>query len=441
MTRATGYPLPLHPHSQRWRPWWRLLALGCIGRLRAARLPQLFPSSPEQPLPNPARQAEPGAVGRPAEQVQLIRLQAHVECGGVLAAAVFFVHAAMVARKSTESQHKVLTWRIHCDYTVCRQRAERTPCTAQPATPRPPPSGARPPPVTRATAAPPAARPGRTPRPLRPSPRCGSPRAVLVLSLLTEGMSIRAAERISGHHRDTICRLVLLAGEKCEALLATMNQNVEVENVECDELWAFIGMKERTRAKKGIKDPEVGDSYTFLGLDADSKLILTHHTGRRTAAHTDAFVEKLDQATAGRFQLTTDGFWAYPDAIGYHLGTRTDYATLIKEYGTETQEERRYSPPRIIATTKTTVHGKPDEARICTSHVERLNLDTRMQNRRFTRLTNAFSKSARHHRAAVAVWAAAHNLVKMHSSIRMTPAMKAGLVNRPWSVADLLAAA
>ncbi len=253
-------------------------------------------------------------------------------------------------------------------------------------------------------------------------------------------MSIRSVERATGHHRDTVCKLVLVAGGKCEALLATMNQAVEVGNVEVDELRSFIEMKEKARAKKPITDPEVGDSYTFLGLDADTKLILTHHTGRRTAAHTDVFMEKLDRATAGRFQLTTDGFNCYPEAVSFHLGTRTDYATLVKEYGTETQEERRYSPPRIIAATKTPIHGTPDEVRICTSHVERLNLDVRMGNRRFTRLTNAFSKSARHHRASVAIFAAAHNLCRMHRSIRMTPAMKAGLVNRPWLVEDLLTA-
>jgi IS1 family transposase len=265
-------------------------------------------------------------------------------------------------------------------------------------------------------------------------------RAVLILSMLTEGMSLRAVSRITGHHVDTVMRLQVLAGEKCEALLETLIQDVPVANVEADELWAFIAKKEKTRAKLRETSPDVGDAYTFLGLDADTKLILAHHTGRRTAPHTDTFCEKLDRATAGRFQLTTDGFAAYPEAVSFHLGTRTDYATLIKEYGTETQEERRYSPPRIIAATKTPVHGAPVEERICTSHVERLNLDVRMKCRRFTRLTNAFSRKLANHRAAVALTVAHYNLVKRHSSIRMTPAMKAGLTNRIWSVGELLAA-
>ncbi len=169
-------------------------------------------------------------------------------------------------------------------------------------------------------------------------------------------------------------------------------------------------------------------------------MVLAHHVGRRTSDHADAFVEKLDNATEGRFQVITDGFGGYPEAIAYHLGTRTDYAVLIKEFGTETAEERRYSPPRIIGTTKTRIHGNPDQARVCTSHVERLNLDNRMKCRRFTRLTNAFSKKWKNHRAAVALTVAHYNLCKMHSAIRMTPAMKAGVVSSIWGIGGLLAA-
>lgn len=144
-------------------------------------------------------------------------------------------------------------------------------------------------------------------------------------------------------HRDAICRLLVPAGGKCEVLLAELIRNVEVANVEADELWSYVAKKERTKAKLPETKPETGDAYAFFGLDADTKLILAHHTGRRTAPHTDAFVESLERATAGRFLLTTDGFMAYPEAVSFHLGTQTDYATLIKEYGLETQEERRYS--------------------------------------------------------------------------------------------------
>lgn len=264
-------------------------------------------------------------------------------------------------------------------------------------------------------------------------------RAVLVLSLLTEGMSVRAAERISGHHRDTICRLLVIAGGKCERLLDELVQGVEVEDVEADELWSFIGMKEKTRARKGRDDdPELGDQYTFIGMERSSKLILCHETGRRTWDNTERFVSKLDKATAGTFQLTTDGWDGYGYAVPVFLGHRADYAQLIKQYGQDVEGQRRYSPPRIIGTEKRYVCRFPDPDRICTSHVERLNLDVRMGCRRFTRLTNAFSRKLTNHRAAIAVFAAVHNFVKMHRSTRMTPAMKAGVTSRIWRIEDLL---
>jgi IS1 family transposase len=265
-------------------------------------------------------------------------------------------------------------------------------------------------------------------------------RAVLVLSLLTEGMSIRGTERVTGHHRDTIMRLLVLAGGRCERLLDEMVRDVPVEDVEADELWSFIGMKQKTKDRKGLDSPELGDCYTFLGLERSSKLILTHYTGQRTWNSTEIFVSKLAKATAGPFQLTTDGWDGYGYAVPQYLRGRADYAQLIKEYGTESEAERRYSPPRIIGTEKRYILRHPDPDRVCTSYAERLNLDVRMKCRRFTRLTNAFSRKLANHRAAVAVMVAAHNLCWMHRTIRMTPAMKAGLVNRPWSIGELLAA-
>jgi len=271
--------------------------------------------------------------------------------------------------------------------------------------------------------------------------RIGFDRAVLVLSLLTEGMSIRAAERVSGHHRDTIMRLLVIAGGKCERLLDELVQGVEVDDVEADELWSFLNMKQSTKTKRGLSDEvEAGDFYTFLAQERESKLILTHHTGRRNWNNTEVFVSKLERATDGPFQLTTDGWDGYPYAVIQHLGHRVDYAQLIKEFGQDAEGQRRYSPPRIIGTERRYITRFPDPDRVCTSHVERLNLDVRMSCRRFTRLTNAFSRKLADHKAAVAVFAAVHNFVKMHRSIRMTPGMKAGITRRPWTVADLLAA-
>jgi IS1 family transposase/transposase-like protein len=278
------------------------------------------------------------------------------------------------------------------------------------------------------------------PSPIAPM-RLPVDRALVVVSLLVEGMSIRAAERVTGHHRDTITRLLVLAGRKCERLMDALVEDVEVADVQADEIWCYVGMKERTKKLRKIANPQLGDAFTFVAIERDSKLVLAWHLGRRTAANTDAFMEKVDRATAGRLQLTTDGFNAYPEAVAYHLGGQVDFATLEKEYGQDAEGQRRYSPPQIIGTRRTDVLGSPAPARVCTSHVERQNLTMRMQLRRFTRLTNGFSKKWENLRCAVALHFAHYNLCRMHSSIRMTPAMKAGVARAPWAMEQLLRAA
>jgi transposase-like protein/IS1 family transposase len=266
-------------------------------------------------------------------------------------------------------------------------------------------------------------------------------RAVLCLSLLTEGSSIRSTERITGTHRDTICSLLRVAGAKCEAIMNRLVRGVQVADVQCDELWNFVGMKERTKKLKKNTDPEMGDVYTFTGIERNSKLLLGFHMGRRTSEDASIFMAKMDAATAGRFQISTDGFNGYPGAVEQHLGGRVDFGQLIKTYSAETVDsERRYSPARIISAEKVAVSGSPAEERICTSHVERSNLHIRMQMRRFTRLTNAFSRKRDNLRAALALHFAAYNFTWMHSGIRMTPAMKAGIARKPWTVRDLLSA-
>jgi transposase-like protein/IS1 family transposase len=266
-------------------------------------------------------------------------------------------------------------------------------------------------------------------------------RAELCLKLLTEGSSIRSTERISGVHRDTICSLLRKAGEKCEALMNRIVRRVPVEDVQADELWCFVGMKERTKKLKKNTDPEMGDAYTFVGLERGSKLALAFHMGRRTSEDASIFTAKLAAATSGNFQLSTDGFNAYPAAVEEHLGGRVDYGQIVKVFGPETTDsERRYSPPAIISAEKIVISGAPEEERICTSHVERTNLHIRMQMRRFTRLTNAFSRKRENLRAALALHFAAYNFTWMHRTIRCTPAMAAGIARTPWTVRDLLTA-
>ena len=278
------------------------------------------------------------------------------------------------------------------------------------------------------------------PRPLG-TMRLDLDRAVLCLSLLTEGSSIRSTERITGTHRDTIMRLLRVAGAKCEALLSRLVCDIKVEDVQCDELWNFVGMKEKTKKLKKNTDPEMGDVYTFTGIERNSKLLLGFHMGRRTSEDASIFMAKMDAATSGRFQISTDGFLGYPAAVEQHFGSRVDFGQLIKTYSSETMDaERRYSPAHIISAEKVAVSGSPDEDRICTSHVERSNLHIRMQMRRFTRLTNAFSRKRENLRSALALHFATYNFTWMHKGIRMTPAMAAGIVRKPWSVRDLLVA-
>lgn len=265
---------------------------------------------------------------------------------------------------------------------------------------------------------------------------------VLVLNLMLEGNSIRSIERITGIEKKTITTVLLLAGEHCKELLQRKIKGIPVQDVEADEIWGFVGMKKMTKLRKGITSDVVGDAYTFVGIERNTKLILAWHIGQRDAANTEAFTEKLDRATSGRFQLTTDGLQSYPDAVAYSLGTRVDYAQLIKVYGKDRDPdgEQKYSPPEVVDTVTKPLIGYPDPRRICTSIVERSNLSIRTSVRRLTRLTNAFSKRWEHLSAMLAVYFAFYNFCRIHSSIRCTPAMESGITNHVWTLKDLLTA-
>lgn len=224
--------------------------------------------------------------------------------------------------------------------------------------------------------------------------------------------------------------------------MAEKIQGVPVKDVQADELWTFIGAKQGTVARRKIANPDAGDAYCYIGIERHSKLILAWHLGKRNSWDAHDFVEKLSTATAGSFQLSTDGFNGYPNAVEYALGGRVDYAQVVKDFGNVGGEEgRRYAPPRLLGQEKIVVSGSPDEDRICTSHVERTNWTLRGHLRRFTRLSNGFSRKKENLRAALALYFAYYNFVRMHKTIRMTPAMAAGIARKPWSMTDLLAAA
>lgn len=266
-------------------------------------------------------------------------------------------------------------------------------------------------------------------------------KALMILHMLVEGSSIRSIERLTGVNRNTIMSLLVLAGEKCERVMNAYLRKVHVQDVQADEIWNFVKMKEKTKVRKGHASDYLGDAYTFVAFERNTKLVITWHLGRRTAAHTFAFTEKLFNAvdgTTNRFQMTTDGLASYPDAINYSLGMRTDYATLIKVYGAPEDDDHKYSPSKIKEIIPTPFWGNPNPEKICTSHVERQNLNIRMAMRRFTRLTNGFSKKWENLKAALALYFAYYNFCRIHSTIRCTPAMESGITKHVWTLRELL---
>ncbi len=260
-----------------------------------------------------------------------------------------------------------------------------------------------------------------------------------VLQLLIEGCSVRSAERISGLHRDTILKLMVAAGEKCEKLMARLIVNVPVQDVEGDEIWSFIQKKEKLVTEDD--DPNYGDAYCFVAIERNTKLVVNFALGKRNQATTDIFIEGLRHATARQnFQITADGFGPYVSAIENTLADRARLRQLIKVYRATPEGERKYSPAEVVKTEVVPVLGDPDPRRVCTSIVERQNLTMRMQMRRLTRLTNGFSKKWDNHWAALCLHFAYYNFCRIHRTIRVTPAMQAGLTDRVWDISDLLTA-
>jgi len=263
-------------------------------------------------------------------------------------------------------------------------------------------------------------------------------KAELILNMLVEGSSVSTIERITGVHHGTILKLLVLAGERCEQIMARYVRNVRVQDVEMDEVWSFIGKKEKRVRPED--DQNLGDCSTFVALERNTKLVLNIAMGKRDQATTDVFVEGVRQAIAPgcTFQVTTDGFAPYRTAIPNTMEDVADFAMLIKVYRAAPEGERRYSPAEVSIVEVVPVRGQPDPHRICTSIVQRSNLSVRMGTRRFTRLTNAFSKKWENHWAAVSLWYAFYNFCRIHKSLRVTPAMAAGISGHVWDVAELL---
>jgi len=261
-----------------------------------------------------------------------------------------------------------------------------------------------------------------------------------VIGALVEGCSIRSTERMTGIHRDTIMRLSVRVGEGCTTLMDKTMRGLNCSQIQVDELWAYVGKKQR-QVTVTDDTARVGDAWTFVAMDPVTKLVPCFRVGKRTSADTRAFISDLAGRLDTRCQLSSDGLNAYIEACEQAFGNDVDYGQIVKTYEAEPIGPGRYSPPRVVATDKTIICGNPDPALICTSHIERLNLTTRMNMRRFTRLTNAFSKKIENLRAAVGLHFAHYNLVRPHGSIRVTPAMEAGISGHIWTIEELIESA
>jgi IS1 family transposase len=230
-----------------------------------------------------------------------------------------------------------------------------------------------------------------------------------------------------------------LAGRNCERIMGRTIVNVPVEDVQCDEIWGFVQKKEAHKNPWESDDDSVGDAYCFVAVERNTKLVLNFALGRRTQKTTGAFIEGLRAATAPqRFQITTDGFQPYKSAITTTLSDRCDFGMLVKVYAQNAEGERRYSPAEVVDATPQPIMGNPDRAKVFTSHVERQNLSIRMGMRRMTRLTNAFSKKWENLWWAYCLWFAFYNFVRIHQSLRITPAMAAGITSQVWGLENLI---
>ena len=266
---------------------------------------------------------------------------------------------------------------------------------------------------------------------------------IKMLNCLIEGCSVRATGRLVGSDKKTVLRLLNIIGEKAQAILDEYIQGIDTDSVELDEIWAFVGKKQKRCTWEEDTSGEYGDQYTFVALDADTKLAIAHTIGKRNMATTREFIADLSSRLADReeddnVQLSSDGFRAYADAIEMEFGLDVDYGQVIKEYVAVHAGRGRYSPPAVTAIEKRKVLGNPLESDIGTSYVERQNLTMRMSMRRMTRLTNAFSKKLDNLKAAVALHFFYYNFCRIHRSLEITPAMAAGVTDRLWDFNDLL---
>ncbi|MCB9861291.1 MAG: DDE-type integrase/transposase/recombinase [Phycisphaeraceae bacterium] len=261
---------------------------------------------------------------------------------------------------------------------------------------------------------------------------------VRIVSALVEGCSIRATSRMTGVAKGTVLKLLTDLGPVCAAYHDEHVVGLQAERVQCDELWAFCYAKDKNLPDRMRDEPGVGSIWTWTAIDADSKLIISYHAGKRDSEDAKTFMLDLAGRIVNRIQLSTDGHAAYLGAVAEAFGNNVDYAQLVKIYGDDRGTQARYSPGQCIGTRKIPVMGQSNAVDVCTSHVERNNLTIRMHMRRYTRLTNAFSKKLYNLQCAISIHFMYYNFCRVHSSLRVTPAMEAGIADHVWDIEELV---
>jgi IS1 family transposase len=259
-----------------------------------------------------------------------------------------------------------------------------------------------------------------------------------VVACLVEGNSLRATVRMTGIHRTTIQKLLVDLGAACSAYQDKVFRNLQLKRIQCDEIWAFVGCKQKNATTTTHMRNGWGDIWTWTALDAETKLVPCWYVGTRDGGAAYHFIHDLKSRLATRVQLTTDGHKAYLEAVEDAFGVEVDYAQLVKIYGEGPKTEARYSPAQCMGARKAVIIGKPDFQHVSTSFTERQNLTMRMSMRRFTRLTNGFSKKVENHEAAIALHFMHYNFARIHQTLRCTPAMQAGVSDHVWSFEEIV---